>query len=150
MKTKQAKVKNKKAIIILIFLVFLTSCAKYENIFIDNGVEKIKIKAEVADTQEKRERGLMFRKHLNENKGMLFAFDNDATYNFWMKNTLIPLDIIFISKGFQIVEIIHAEPCVEEPCETYKTAEYSRYVLEVNGNFTIRNGIKAGNDAIIE
>lgn len=143
---------NKKIIIIsiLIFLVFLTSCTKYENIFIDNGIEKIKIKAEVADTQEKMERGLMFRKHLGENKGMLFSFDADGTYAFWMKNTIIPLDIIFISKDFKIVEIFHAEPCTEEPCKSYQTTAYSKYILEVNANFTTKNGIDVGDEAIIE
>jgi len=150
MKTKQVKVKNKKIIIILIFLVFLTSCAKYETIFIDNGTEKIKIKAEVADTQEKIERGLMFRKHLGENKGMFFAFDSEGTYAFWMKNTLIPLDIIFISSDFKILEIFHAEPCIEEPCKSYQTTKYAKYILEVNGDFTARNGIQVGNEVAIE
>ena len=143
---------NKKIISIFIFLllIFLTSCTKYETILIDNGIEEIKVKAEIADTQEKREMGLMGREHLGENKGMFFAFDADGTYNFWMKNTLIPLDIIFISKDFKIVEVIHAEPCMEEPCETYKTSEYSRYVLEVNGNFTTRNEIEVGDEVVIE
>ena len=61
---------KEKIIFILVFLAFLTSCTKYETIFIDTGEEKIKIKAEVADTQEKKERGLQFRKHLKENSGM--------------------------------------------------------------------------------
>ncbi|MEK6869135.1 MAG: DUF192 domain-containing protein [Nanoarchaeota archaeon] len=143
---------NKKITLVLslIFLVFLTSCAKYENIFIDNGVEKIKIKAEVADTQEKMEKGLMFRKHLGENKGMFFAFEQEGTYAFWMKNTLMPLDIIFISQDFKIVEISHAEPCTEEPCKSYQTTKYAKYILEVNGNFTTKNGIEVGNAVIIE
>lgn len=142
--------KNKAVIFILVFLIFLTSCTKYETIFIDNGQEKIKIRAEVADTQEKREMGLMLRESLKENSGMFFVFDNEATYNFWMKNTLIPLDIIFISKEFNIVEIIYAEPCEEEPCESYKTSEPAKYVLEVNGKFTERNGIAAGNKVTIK
>ena len=142
---------NKKIISILIFLllVFLTSCTKYETILIDNGIEEIKVKAEIADTQEKRERGLMFREHLGENKGMFFAFDNEGTYAFWMKNTLIPLDIIFISKDLNIVEIIHAEPCEEDPCKTYETTKYAKYVLEINGNFTTRNSIDVGDEVVI-
>ena len=140
---------GKKIILILIFLIFLASCTKYRNVYIDNGMEEIKVRAEIADTQEKREMGLMFRKHLGENKGMFFAFDADATYNFWMKNTLIPLDIIFISKDFKIVEIVYAEPCSEEPCKIYQTASYSKYILEVNGNFTVRNGIEVGDKVAI-
>ena len=135
---------NEKIIFILIFLVFLTSCTKYENIFIGDGEEKIKIKAEIADTQEKKERGLQFRESLKENSGMFFAFDNDATFDFYMINTLIPLDIIFINKDFGIVEIIHTGPCFEEPCQNYKTSQYSRYVLQVNGGFTTKNNIEVG------
>ena len=141
---------NKIIIFILIFLILLTACTKYETIFIDNGEEKIKIKAEIADTQEKRERGLMFRESLKENSGMFFTFDNDATFNFWMKNTLIPLDIIFISNDLNIVDIVHAEPCTEEPCKSYKTSKPARYVLEVNGNFTTKNNIEVGDKIIIK
>ena len=136
--------RNKKIIFILVFLVFITSCTKYETILINTGEEVIELKVEIADTPEKREKGLQFRKHLDENSGMLFAFSSDATYSFWMKNTLIPLDLIFLSRDLDIVEIIHAEPCEEEPCETYDTKKYSRYVLEVNGNFTTNNNIKVG------
>lgn len=139
-----------KIIFILVFLIFLTSCTKYETIFIDNGVEEIKIKAEVADTQEKRERGLQFRESLKENSGMFFAFGNEATYSFWMKNTLIPLDIIFISQDLNIVDIVYAEPCIEEPCKSYKTSKPARYVLEVNRGFTTKNNIIIGNKVIIE
>ena len=92
----------------------------------------------------------MFRESLKENSGMFFTFDNDATFNFWMKNTLIPLDIIFISKDYIIVDIIQAEPCVEDPCESYKTTEMSRYVLEVNKDFTTINSIEVGDRIIIE
>jgi len=139
-----------KILFILIFLIFITSCTTYETILINTGEEVIELKVEIADTPEKREKGLQFRKHLDENSGMLFAFNSDASYNFWMKNTLIPLDIIFLSKDLDIVEIIHAEPCEEEPCETYSTEKYSRYVLEVNGNFTTNNNIKIGDNIILE
>ena len=142
---------NKKIILTFaLSLLVLTSCAKYQDIYINNGAEEIKVKAEVADTQEKMERGLMFRERLGENKGMFFAFEHEGTYAFWMKNTLIPLDIIFISGDFKIVEIFHAEPCAEEPCKSYQTTKYAKYVLEVNGNFTIRNGIDVGDEVIIK
>ena len=141
---------NKKIILTFaLSLLVLTSCAKYQDIYINNGAEEIKVKAEVADTQEKMERGLMFRERLGENKGMFFAFEHEGTYAFWMKNTLIPLDIIFISGDFKILEIFHAEPCAEEPCKSYQTTKYAKYVLEVNGNFTIRNGIDVGDEVII-
>lgn len=140
----------KKIIFILVFLVFLTSCKEYNTILIDTGVEEIKIKAEVANTEEKKERGLMFRRSLDENSGMFFTFQSGAYYTFWMKNTLIPLDIIFISDDLTIVDIISAEPCEEEPCESYGSERPAKYVLEVNGNFTTKNNIKVGNRIIIK
>jgi len=139
-----------KIIFILIFLVFLASCTKYEIILIDTGEEKIKVKAEVADTPEKKERGLMMREELGKDSGMFFTFDNDGIYSFWMKNTLIPLDIIFISKELEIVEIFHAEPCTEDPCELYETTAASRYVLEVNKDFTTNNNIEVGDKIILK
>ena len=140
----------KKIIFILVFLFFLTSCKEYNTILIDNGVEEIKIKAEVVNTEEKKGRGLMFRESLDEDSGMFFTFDSGSYYTFWMKNTLIPLDIIFISSSLDIVDIIYAEPCKEEPCESHKSKRQAKYVLEVNGNFTVRNNIKVGNRIIIK
>jgi len=134
----------------LIFLIFLTSCTKHETIIIDTGERKISISVEIADTQEKRQRGLMFRGSLDEYTGMFFTFDKDAIRKFWMKNTLIPLDMIFISQDFEIVNIEYAEPCTEEPCRLYNSSILSRYVLEVNGNFTIVNNIDIGDMIIIE
>jgi len=146
--------KYKRAVLIflavLIFSAFLVSCTKKETIFIDNGVKKIEIMVEVADTVGKRSEGLMFRKSLNDNAGMFFAFDNEYQYTFWMKNTLIPLDIVFISKNFEIVDIIYAEPCEREPCKSYTPKKYAQYVLEVNGNFTTKNNIKVGDKAILD
>ena len=142
--------KNKIIVFSLIFLVFVTACTKKSDIYIDNGVEQIKVRAEIADTEDKKIKGLMFRKSLKEDAGMWFPFGTDSTYSFWMKNTLIPLDIIFINKEFTIVDIIQAEPCEEEPCESYSTTQYSRYILEVNQGFAARNNIEIGNTVTIE
>ena len=75
---------------------------------------------------------------------MLFIVDNEKTRSFCMKNPLIPLDMIFISNGFEIVDIKYAEPCKEDPCASYSPVKPAKYVLEVNGNFTIKNSIKIG------
>ena len=131
--------------IILIFLLLVLNGCSYKYVLIDNGKEKIKVDVEVADNDEERMQGLMFRVSLGENSGMLFVFDNKAKYAFWMKNTLIPLDVIFIDENFNIVDIIYAVPCKEDPCERYIPKKESLYVLEVNGNFTIKNGISIGN-----
>ncbi len=88
----------------------------------------------IARTEEERARGLMFRSSLNENQGMLFIFENEELYSFWMKNTLIPLDIIWINKEGKIVHIEHnVLPCSQENCLTYVPKEKAIYVLEING-----------------
>jgi len=129
----------------LIFLLFLAACDKQDVVFIDNGVENIKVNVEIADTFEKRLQGLMFRESLDDNSGMLFIFGQADYLSFWMKNTLMPLDIIFISENFEIVDIKYAVPCKEDPCISYQTVSPAKYVLEVNGNFTIDNNIRIGN-----
>ena len=131
-------------------LIFLVGCVKnFDNLSIDNGEKILKLNVEIADDNEERMNGLMFRKNLDENSGMFFVFENEKLQTFWMKNTLIPLDIIFIDKDLKIVDIKHAVPCEKDPCVLYKSSEKSRFVLEVNGNFTIKNNINIGNRIII-
>lgn len=102
------------------------------------------ITAEIADTEQARATGLMNRTALGENEGMFFVFPQPGVQDFWMKNTLIPLDMIFISDDLSIVKIRHAFPCVGDPCQTYSSAEPAKYVLEVNGNLTEVYGIEEG------
>ena len=137
----------------IIFLsIFLVNCAQnsknFDEILIDNGNKLVKINAEIADDKAERERGLMFREKLNDDEGMLFVFDDGQELTFWMKNTLIPLDMIFIDENFQIANIEHAAPCKNDPCALYKSAKPAKYVLEVNENFTTRNNINVGNKII--
>ena len=138
-----------KKMLIIFLLIFLVGCEKNINqILIDNGNKTIKINIEIADDNEKRVRGLMLREKLNESEGMFFIFNDDEYWTFWMKNTLIPLDIIFIDKDFKIVDIKYAIPCKAEPCEIYKSPKPAKYVLEVNGNFSVNHKISAGNRII--
>ena len=142
-----------KKILVVFLLIFLISCTKnfsksLDIISIDNGKKLIKINVEIADEDEERMKGLMFKEKLNENDGMLFVFDNEEEQTFWMKNTLIPLDMIFINKNFTIVDIKYAVPCKEEPCALYKSALPAEYVLEVNGHYTVKNNINVGNKVI--
>ncbi|MEK6826382.1 MAG: DUF192 domain-containing protein [Nanoarchaeota archaeon] len=131
--------------ILLIGIVLISGCT--------GGYVEVKgnrIKVETADDPEERMRGLMFRDSLGENEGMLFIFDDSQTRRFWMKNTLIPLDIVFISEDFEIINVVEAVPCTEEPCEIYRSAGNAKYVLEVNGGFNKRNNITAGDRAEIK
>ena len=130
-------------------LIFLIGCTKnFDGIYIDNGKKLIKINVEIADDNEERMKGLMFREKLDDNAGMFFIFENEGYLTFWMKNTLIPLDIIFIDKSFDIVDIKNAVPCLEDSCTLYTSTKPSKYVLEVNGNFTTKNNIKIGDKII--
>lgn len=88
---------------------------------------------ELAITPEERARGLMHKKHLEQEKGMLFIFPAEAEYSFWMKNTLIPLDIIWINKDKKVVFInSNTLPCTSEQCDIIKPNKKASYVLEIN------------------
>ena len=141
---------NKKVIFLVIFLVILTSCSKQSIVLINNGAGNIIVNVEIVDDAAGRAQGLMFREFLDDKNGMFFVFDDEDFHSFWMKNTLIPLDIIFISEDFEIVDVIYAEPCKTDHCESYKPTKPAKYVLEVNGNFTIKNNINIGNKIMIQ
>ena len=97
---------------------------------------------EVAATNETRQRGLMHRKQMPEDRGMLFAYSTPAILHFWMKNTFLPLSIAFIADDGRIVNIENMEPLEELPGAS--SLEPVRYALEVNQGWFERNGVKAG------
>ena len=89
---------------------------------------------ELAKTQEQWIRGLMFRKHLAKNSGMLFVYPKEDYYAIWMKNCFIPLDLIWLdSKGRIIYFVENAPPCRKDPCPVYQPIMKARYVIELNG-----------------
>lgn len=103
------------------------------------------IQIEVADTPSTRSAGLQDRIGLGKDQGMLFVFPEEAPLKFWMKKTLIPLDIIYVSDDYKIVDIIpDAQPCTESPCMIYPSTGKCRYAIEVNAGFTKINDIKVG------
>ena len=86
----------------------------------------------------------MNRDSLGENEGMLFIFDKEDYYSFWMLNTRIPLDIIWINANKEIIHIErNLQPCTDS-CPKYSPNEKALYVLEVNANYTSKNGINIG------
>ena len=100
---------------------------------------------EVPDELEEFARGLMFRNHLPWNAGMLFAFNEEEPQRFTMKNTLIPLDMIFADSSSKIIDIKeNVPPCKQEECPTYPSREPAQYVLEVNAGFVQEKGVKIG------
>ncbi len=107
-------------------------------------IEQICFMVEIADSAEERAKGLMYREALDEGKGMLFVYPEEGIYNFWMKNTLIPLDMIWISSDRRIVHIEEAVPCKEDPCYVYQPAKKALFVLEINGGLAEKLGIDEG------
>jgi uncharacterized membrane protein (UPF0127 family) len=94
------------------------------------------IYAEVADTPQKRAEGLMYREHLGADRGMLFTFSQAQAWVFWMKNTKIPLDLIWVNEKKQIVHIEqHVPICTrtDDSCPQYRPNEDALYVLELAG-----------------
>ena len=101
-----------------------------------------KIDIEIAETEEKQMQGLMYREQMKENHGMLFIFDRDDYRYFWMKNTVIPLDMIFVNFNFKIVTIRkNAKPY---DLNSYASTAPAKYVVEVNAGFCDKYGIKVG------
>ncbi len=107
-----------------------------------NGDYITTIDIEIADTEVKRARGLMFREHLGENQGMLFVFPEESYQAFWMKNTVIPLDMIFVNKNRTIVTIHKNTTPYSE--QTYPSSKPAIYVVEVNAGFTDKYNIEVG------
>ena len=125
---------EKQALIVLLLLISCsTPIVTFDNVSFD---------VEIAQTSEERAKGLMFRESMPENYGMLFVFDDDVPRSFWMKNTLIPLDMIFIDGNMTVVDVKNAVPCKEDPCSTYSA--HGKYVLEINAGLAEKYGVKAG------
>ena len=128
--------------LILIFTSGLGSAETTIPLTLPNG--KI-IQVEFVQTAAERAQGLMFQSSLPEDSGMLFLFDQSREHSFWMKNTLIALDIIWMDHLKRITHIeVQVPPCRLDSCPTYGPRSESRYVLEVNGNLTRRWGLKIG------
>jgi len=103
---------------------------------------------ELAETVAERKQGLMNRKSLGKYEGMLFIFDKDDMRNFWMKNTLIPLDMIFMDKDYHVVHVTkQAQPCKKDPCDVLGSGKPAKFVLEVNGGMADEMGLKEGDTA---
>jgi len=100
-----------------------------------------RLSVEIADEQEEHTRGLMFRKRLAENRGMLFVYEKDSKLTFWMKDTVLPLSIAFIASDGVIREIRDMEPL---SLNSVRSSRNVRYALEVNQGWFRDRGINVG------
>ena len=110
--------------------------------FTTDSTQSSKFKLKVARTMTEKARGLMYVKNLPEDEGMLFIYDEEDVHNFWMKNTFIPLDMIFINSEKEVVGIIKNTTILSE--ETLSINKPSRYIIEVNAGVAEKNNIDVG------
>jgi len=104
-------------------------------------IKHYEIRAEVANTEESRRRGLMFRDSLGDNSGMVFSYAEAGTNAMWMKNTRIPLSVAFIDRNGRIRNIENMEPFSEQ---AHSSAGEAAYALEMKRGWFSKRGIKAG------
>jgi uncharacterized membrane protein (UPF0127 family) len=104
-----------------------------------------RLQLEVAVTDQQKRAGLMNREKLAPDAGMVFVFDRDGMPRFWMKSTLIPLDVIWVSASGEVVEVrAELQPCTVDPCTQYAPQKPARAALLVNAGFSAAHGVKAG------
>jgi uncharacterized membrane protein (UPF0127 family) len=119
-------------------LTFLTSDDKY--------ISKIDI--EIAEDDNARTQGLMYREKMKQNRGMLFIFPYESMQSFWMKNTIIPLDIIFVDSNNKIVTIRKNAVPFDTGTGHYTSTKPAQFVIEVNAGYTDSLGIKVGDKIV--
>jgi uncharacterized membrane protein (UPF0127 family) len=128
--------------------VFLVGCSLPSEgtkwITLTDGESEVMVNAEIADEPAEYAQGLMERGSLPEGRGMLFVFNDEVPRSFWMKNTLIPLDIMFFDEKGGFVSSTSMVPCEENPCPLYSSGAPAMYALEVPGGFVQQNQIGKG------
>jgi uncharacterized protein len=112
----------------------------------EKGTTISQLNIEVADDEAQKQKGLMFRDKMEQNQGMIFLFDKEEPQAFWMHNTILSLDIIYINSKMEIVHIAkNAKPFDDTSLPSVKPAQY---VVEVNGGYTDKLGIKEGDKIV--
>lgn len=144
--------KRKILIVLLVLaaavvLIQGTGTEKRSNTTLKIGGETIKV--EVANTSSERKQGLMYRRNLAEDRGMIFIYPEEGNRSFWMKNTHVPLDIIFVDADGSVINVEQADPqprTSDENLERYRSKRAAKYVIEVNQGFSRENNIKRGSE----
>ncbi len=115
-------------------------------------INDISFDVELADNDNLRALGLMYREEMSDKNGMLFIFPDTQLRAFWMKNTIIPLDIIYFDANKKIVSISeNTPPCknTSSRCPNYPSKRPTKYVLEINAGLSSKYGFKAGDEMLI-
>ena len=127
--------------IIFLLVAWFAADAQAQLPTVDLGAGMHRIQAEVADNMGARMTGLMHRKSMAPNAGMVFVFEENASHCMWMKNTLIPLSVAFIDEAGTIINIADMQPHSEQ---SHCAARPARYALEMNKGWFAERGIKPG------
>lgn len=137
-------IKKLKPILILVLLL-VAGCMNADVKMIPLYIGSEKFTVEVADTQMKQAMGMMFRKTVADDFGMLFVYGEEDYHGFWMKNCFVHLDIIYLNKDKQVVDMfVNVPPCKKDPCKSYRTSVPAQYVLELRANRTKELKLKEG------
>ncbi len=141
---------------LIFFLIFIVGLIIYPYFKKEKKEPQVCFKShcfsvELALTPEEKSRGLMYRKSLDKNKGMLFVYEREGEYSFWMKNVLISLDIIWLNKDKKVVYVAeNCQPCLELPCPSIKSDKAAKYVLEISGGLASEMGLSIGGELEFE
>lgn len=131
----------KKLLLLCVVLLASSQSWAQKSRLVDLSIGMYRIQAEVAATESDRQTGLMNRKSMPMQAGMLFVFERSAQYCFWMKNTQLPLSIAFIDEGGRIINIADMQPNTEE---SHCPSKPIRYALEMNQGWFRNHGAVAG------
>lgn len=140
-----------QSLLAILFIFLFAGCNFFANdnklVFqTDNGTHTYKV--EIADEKSERTKGLMYRESLDEDKGMIFVYEEEVKPAFWMKNTLIPLDMVFMDKDSKVVDyFVNVPPCEADPCPHYIPNNNAQYVVELNAGQVGKMGLQRGDVA---
>lgn len=135
-----------KKLALCLLACLLCACNGYQTVTVTLP-DGFAVRARVADTPEKQEKGLMFVKQLPENEGMLFVFQQDEDQAFWMKNTLIDLDMVFIGSDKRVTSVAEQVPhsyTYTPDDEVAYALGYGQYVLELSAKTAAKHGVTEG------
>lgn len=138
-----------KKLFFLSFILFSISCSSSaadlkEVVISSDGKSLATVKVEIADSPSERAKGLMYRKELPEDQGMWFIFGKEVNHPFWMENTFLSLDIIFVDSNNKIVSIARKTTPLSRD-KIHSSGPY-KYVLEVNAGYADKYGLKTGDN----